>query len=126
RPIIMSRICGHAVVATSAALALVTDDERRAGDPESGLYTENDSTPFYRQIPAPSEAEMEEAGLAACRVALKTGITSVHTLLDTPDQMIAWSRLRRRGKLPIRVTGMPPYSAVEQLHAHGIMTTFGD
>ena len=126
RPIIISRICGHAVVVNSAALALVTADERRAGDAENGLYTENDSSPFYRQIPPPSEAEMEEAALAACRVALKTGITSVHTLLDTPEQMIAWSRLRRKGKLPIRVTGMPPYSAVAALHAHGINTTFGD
>jgi predicted amidohydrolase YtcJ len=62
---------------------------------------------------------MEEAALAASRVALRTGITSVHTLLDTPDQMIAYSRLRRKGKLPIRVVGMPPYSSVEQLHRHG-------
>jgi predicted amidohydrolase YtcJ len=126
RPMIISRICGHAAVVNSAALALVSDEERRAGDPETGLYTENDVNAFYRRIPPPSEAEMEEAGLAACRVALRTGITSVHTLLDTPDQMIAWSRLRRQGKLPIRITGMPPYSAVEQLHAHGINTTFGD
>src|SRR6185503_77987 len=64
--------------------------------------------------------------LAACRVALRTGITSVHTLLDTADQMIAYSRLRRKRKLPIRVTGIPPYAAVEQLHKHGINTTFGD
>ena len=129
RPIIISRICGHAVVVNSAALALVSEEERRkggAGGAESGLYTENDSTPFYCAIPAASEGEMEEAGLAACHAVLKTGITSVHTLLDTPDQMIAWSRLRRAGKLPIRVTGMPPYSAVGQLYAHGIMTTFGD
>ncbi|MEA2707887.1 MAG: hypothetical protein QOF78_488 [Phycisphaerales bacterium] len=126
RPIIVSRICGHAVVVNSAAIALVNDDERRAGDAESGLYTENDAGAFYRRIPQLSEPEMEEAVLAACRVALKTGITSVHTLLDSPDQMIAYSRLRRSKKLPIRVTAMPPYDCVQQLHAHGINTTFGD
>src|SRR5207248_2352018 len=115
RPILVSRICGHAVVVNSAALGLVTDAQRAAGDAEAGLYTENDSAPFYAKVPPLSEPEMEEAALAACRVALRTGITSVHTLLDTPDQMIAYARLRRKGKLPIRVTGMPPYSAVEQL-----------
>lgn len=126
RPIIISRVCGHAVVVNSAALALVSDADRRAGDAETGLYTENDSSPFFAKIPPFSQSEMEEGALAACRVALKTGITSVHTLLDSADQMKAWSALRRKGTLPVRVTGMPPYSAVEQLHAHGINTTFGD
>ena len=126
RPIIISRICGHAVVVNSAALALASEEERRAGDAESGLFTEGDAFIFYSKIPPLSESDMEEAALAAAQIALRTGITSVQTLLDTPDQMIAYSRLRRRGKLPIRITGMPPYSAVEQLHAHGINTTFGD
>jgi predicted amidohydrolase YtcJ len=126
RPIIVSRICGHAVVVNSAAVALVDDHERRAGDAESGLYTEGDAGAFYRRIPQLDEAEMEEAVLAACRVALRTGITSVQTLLDSPDQMIAYARLRRKGRLPLRVTGMPRYASVAQLHAHGIGSTFGD
>jgi predicted amidohydrolase YtcJ len=126
RPIIISRICGHATVVNSAALALVTDEQRRAGDPETGLYTEGDSSAFYRLIPPLSEDEAEQAVLAACDVALRTGITSVQTLLDAPDQMAAYARLRREGKLPIRVVGMPPYDAVAALHAHGVNSTFGD
>jgi len=126
RPIVVSRICGHAVVVNSAALALITEEERRAGDPETGLYTEGDSGPFYRRIPPLSEDEAEQAVLAACDVALRTGITSVQTLLDTPDQMAAYARLRRKGKLPTRVVGMPPYDAVSALHAHGVNSTFGD
>jgi predicted amidohydrolase YtcJ len=126
RPILISRICGHAVVVNSAALALVAEDERRAGDPETGLYTEGDSGPFYRRIPPLSEDEADRAVLAACEVALRTGITSVQTLLDSPDQMAAYARLRRKGKLPIRVVGMPPYDAVAALHAHGVNSTFGD
>jgi predicted amidohydrolase YtcJ len=126
RPMIVSRICGHAVVVNSAALALVSESERRAGDEEAGLYTEDNSAPFYRLIPPLDETEAEEAVLAAARVALRSGITSVQTLLDTPDQMRAYARLRRKGKLPIRVVGMPPYDSIEQLHAHGINSTFGD
>jgi predicted amidohydrolase YtcJ len=126
RPIVISRICGHAVVVNSAALALVTDAERAAGDPETGLYTEGNANAFYSRIPPLDESEAEEAVLAACRVALRTGITSVQTLLDTPDQMAAYARLRRKGRLPIRVCGMPPYSVAASLHAHGINSTFGD
>ena len=126
RPILISRICGHATVVNSAALALVTADERARGDAETSLYTEGDAGPFYRLIPPPSEEEAEAGVLAACAVALRTGITSVQTLLDTPDQMAAYARLRRKGKLPVRVVGMPPASAAELLHAHGVNSTFGD
>src|SRR6185437_4741111 len=126
RPIIISRVCGHAVVVNSAALALVSDAARQAGDTETGLYTENDSSPFYATIPPLDDGELDAAALAACEVALRTGITSIHTLLDSADQMATWSRLRRKGKLPIRVTGLPQYSAVNALHAHGINTGFGD
>jgi predicted amidohydrolase YtcJ len=126
RPILISRICGHAAVVNSAALALISPAERAAGDETAGLYTETDIDAFYRRIPPMDETEMERAVLAACDVALRTGITSVQTLLDTPEQMIAYSRLHAAGKLPIRVTAMPPYAAVEKLHAHGIRTGFGD
>ena len=126
RPLIVSRICGHSAVANSAALALLTDEERGRGDSETGLYTEGDINAFYQRIPALSEAELEDAVLRAARVALKTGITSVGTLLDTSEQMGAYSRLHRKGKLPLRVTAMPPYTSVAALHENGIGTTFGD
>lgn len=126
RPIVISRICGHAGVANSAAIALLDPAERAAGDEHSGLYTEGALWAFYRRIPPLTEEEGEAAVLAACDVLLKTGITAVQTLLDTPEQMIAYSRLRRAGRLPIRVVAMPPYAAVADLHRHGIRTGFGD
>ena len=126
RPLIVSRICGHSAVVNSAALALVTDKERGRGDAETGLYTEGDINAFYQHIPALSETDLEDAVLRAARVALQTGITSVGTLLDTPEQMGAYSRLHRKGKLPLRVTAMPPYTSVAALHENGIGTTFGD
>jgi predicted amidohydrolase YtcJ len=126
RPILISRICGHAAVANSAALALLTPAERAAGDERTGLYTEGDIDAFHRRIPPLDEAQMEAAALLACDVALRTGITGVHTLLDTPQQMTAYSRLRARNALPLRVTGMPPYASAQALHAHGLRTGFGD
>lgn len=126
RPLLVTRVCGHAMVVNSAALALVTATERAAGDAESGLYTETAITPFYQLVPPLTDSEAEDAVCKAAAVALQTGITSVGTLLDTPDQLGAYARLHRRGLLPIRVTGMPPQSSCDTLHAHGIGTTFGD
>lgn len=126
RPLLVTRICGHAMVVNSAALALVTEAERAAGDPEAGLYTETAIYPFYSLLPPLTEAEGEEAVLRAAQVALASGITSVGTLLDTPDQLGAYARLHRKGRLPLRVTGIPPQASCDTLHAHGIGTTFGD
>jgi predicted amidohydrolase YtcJ len=126
RPALISRVCGHAVVVNSAALALATPQQRAAGNATTGLYTEEPAWAFYAHVPPPDEAEAEEAVLLACREALRTGITSAQTLLDTPDQMAAYARLRRKGKLPIRITGMPPYASAAALHAHGVNTAFGD
>lgn len=126
RPVLVTRVCGHAAVANSAALALVSPAERGGGDPETGLYTETSIKAFLARIPPLSEAQMEEAARLAAHQALRTGITSVQTLLDTPEQMGALVRLKRKGRLPLRVAAMPAYSSVEALHAHGIGTTFGD
>ena len=126
RPLLVTRICGHALVANSQALRLVSEAERTSGDPESGLYTETDLIPFLDCVPALTEREGEEAVLRAAKVALATGITSVGTLLDVPEQLGAYARLHRQASLPIRVTGMPPQASCDTLHAHGIGTTFGD
>jgi hypothetical protein len=77
-------------------------------------------------MPEPDAREMERAALLACEQALKTGITSVHTLLDTPQQMQAWSALHRKGKLPLRVVAIPHYDSIADLHRHGIRSGFGD
>ncbi|MCS7034288.1 MAG: amidohydrolase family protein, partial [Phycisphaerae bacterium] len=126
RPIVISRVCGHAGVLNSAAIDLLDEPHRRSGDPQSGLFTEEALWGVYSLIPPLTEPEMEQAALAACDVLLKTGITSVQTLLDTPEQMIAYSRLHRAGRLPVRIVGMPPWSAVHDLHRLGIRTGFGD
>ena len=126
RPILISRICGHAIVVNSAALAHASEALRAQGDERNGLYVEDRATAFYGFIPPASEEELEQAVLLAASVALRTGITSVHTLLDYPAQMIGYSRLHQRGRLPIRVTGIPSYAAASHMHGLGIRTGFGD
>lgn len=126
RPVVISRVCGHAGVANSCAINQLTPEERSAGDAEAGLYTEGSLWAFYRRIPPLTEEQMEQAILKAADVLLDTGITAVQTLLDTPEQLIGYSRLHRAGKLPIRIVAIPPWSAVEDLHRLGLRTGFGD
>jgi len=126
RPIVISRVCGHAGVANSAAIALLSEAEKSAGEVATGLFTEQALWAIYRYVPPPTEDELEQAILAAADVLLKTGITSVQTLLDVPQQLQGFSRLHRAGKLPIRVVAIPPWSAVDELYKNGLRTGFGD
>lgn len=126
RPVFISRICGHATVANSAALALLDRDELAAGDADKGIFTEGASQAFYRRIPKLTDTELDQAALLACDVALRAGITSCQTMLDTPDQMSTWSRLAAENELPLRIVGHPPFDASATLHAHGLRTAFGN
>jgi predicted amidohydrolase YtcJ len=128
RPILITRVCGHAAVANSSALAFLSDGERALGDAETGLYTETAIGAIRKYVPPMSEEESEQAVASALNVALSRGFTSVGTLLDTPDQMGAYLRLKRKGELPpVRVTAHPPHkAAVGSLAENGIATGFGD
>lgn len=127
RPVVISRICGHAIVANSAAVAQLSPGEQSQGNATTGLFNEEAGWALLKKCPPPDDETKERALLAAMDEALRSGITSVQTMLDTPEQMQAYSRLKRRlGKLPVRVVGMPPERAAEPLHAHGIVTGFGD
>ena len=127
-PLLITRVCGHAAVANSVALALLTDAERALGDADTGLYTETAIGAIRRYVPPMSEQDGEDAVSRALRIALSRGITSVGTLLDTPEQMGAYLRLKRAGMLPpVRVTAHPPHTAaVGSLAENGIATGFGD
>lgn len=112
RPVLLVRACTHAAVANSAALRLAgisreTPDppggrigRHPSGEP-SGLLEESAVDLVRRVIPAPSGEEREEQVLAACREAVRHGITSAHTN-DTGCAQVYW-RLYRRGLLPLRI-----------------------
>lgn len=127
RPVIVSRVCGHALVANSAAIRELSADEQSQGNVETGLFTEEAGWTLLRRVPPPDARARERALLAAMDAALRSGITSVQTMLDTPEQMQTYSAMRRRlGRLPLRVVVMPPERCAETLHAHGIVSGFGD
>jgi predicted amidohydrolase YtcJ len=128
RPTFITRVCAHAAVANLAALALLTPDERHAGDAASGLFTETAITPIAKKIPPLDDEALERALLAACKVALRTGITSAQTMLEDIGQWRTYQRLHARlgGRLPLRMTVMPPQADAEFVRHRGSITGTGD
>lgn len=130
-PVRITRVCGHAMVANSAAL-------RAAGlDPEGpypqgegvfpeGVLTEEAQAPIHRAIPSPTADEWLEAARWACGAAARAGFVGVHSLMAHRDEMRALVRLRAEGLLPVRVQMQPPFAMVDQLEATGLQTGFGD
>lgn len=126
RPVLITRVCGHAVVANSAALSLLTPEQLKDGDADSGLFTEVAISHLRRHVPKATKKDQEAAVLEAAKVALTQGITGVGTLLDTADQLGAYIRLYQQNLLPIRMTGMPPYATIHALQMYGLQTAFGN
>lgn len=114
RPVMLHRVCYHAVVVNSKALQLagitaatpdptggVIDRDPATGEP-TGILREHAVNLITRCIPEPTDEQALAALRLACRAASAAGLTSVHTN-DGPGQAIAhYLRLRDAGELTVR------------------------
>lgn len=127
RPVIVSRICRHALVANSAAISLLNGEEREKGDVDLGLFVEQHQKPFFVKQPQPDHTTLDRCLEAAMQLALKNGIISVGTMLDSPEHYPAYERMRQKlGKMPLRVTAMPMEAQAEHFASRGLITGVGD
>jgi predicted amidohydrolase YtcJ len=126
-PLRITRVCGHALVANTAALrrAGLEPDARHGGFPE-GVLTENAMAPIYQAIPQPGPEEWLEAARWACREAARVGFVGVHSLMAHAAEIRALVDLRREGPLPVRVRMQLPYALLEHAAALGLRTGYGD
>lgn len=113
RPVIISRICGHAVVGNSAALAQASGP-LPPGASETGLLTEDDSSLITARRPDPSDAQIDEAILTAGSLAASLGITGVHCLLADLRQLERLQAMERQGRLPVRFHAQIPYRYLDE------------
>lgn len=116
--VVITRVCGHAGVASSAALGETVN--------ETGLLLEGELWTFLQRIPAMSDAELETAAMLAMNLVASRGFTGVGTILEEPRQFSALARLRQKGPLPVRVTAHFPGAAAEAFHRVGLLTGVGD
>ena len=124
-PTCLSRTDGHMMVCNSRALALAKVS-RDTPDPPGGVIVRDASgepTGVLKDAamdlisavrPARTIAEIEEALSAAVRHAAANGVTSVQDLPGNPLDLDGWEKLRRDGRLTVRVSYRPSLSEWEK------------
>lgn len=124
-PIVVARLCYHAVVANTAAL---TPSKNKLSDEQwrTGKLTEDYVGVARSQVPDCTPDELEKAALYALNDARNAGITSVNTGIDCMEELELLMRLRDEGRLPVRVRFQWPYRLMETLVEQNLRTTSGD
>ncbi len=126
-PVRITRVCGHALVANSAALrAAGLDPSTRNGDFPVGVLTETAMEPIFAATPEPTAAEWLDAARFACAEAARVGYVGVHSLMAHSAEMRALVDLRAEGPLPVRVQMQPLFSLLSSLAESGLRTGYGD
>jgi predicted amidohydrolase YtcJ len=131
RPVFLVRVCGHIGVANTQALrqASITretvveggkiDLSEATGEP-SGILKENAMRLIWEVVPKPSLEVLREACLRACAKAVEAGLTGVHWLTESADEIQTITELDSEGKLSLRVHLGFPFELLDSLANLGL------
>jgi predicted amidohydrolase YtcJ len=112
-PVLLDRVDGHAMLANARAMQLagITRETRdppggrvlrdAAGNP-TGVFVDNAEALIARAVPAPADAELEGAMLAAVAELNRWGLTGVHDPGERRQAIAVSERLARDGRLTLR------------------------
>jgi predicted amidohydrolase YtcJ len=137
KPVFLTRVCGHIGVANSKALKLANitkntsvaggkiDSDDATGEP-NGILRENAMELIWRVIPKPTLEELEHACLLACGKAVEAGLTGVHWIIDSAEEIRIIQKLCFDGKLPLRVYLGIPAELLDEIVKLGLLTGFGN
>lgn len=118
RPVWLERIDGHAGWANSAALKLAAAKQpklldadwhpeggrvERSGGKPSGVLVDGAMPLVTAVIPPPDEAARERALSAAVEAAVRNGLTGVHDMGVSREDLALMRRFADEGKLPLRI-----------------------
>ena len=136
RPVWLERIDGHAGWANSAALRLAAAKEprllqaqwqpeggriERAGGKPSGVFVDGAMPLVYAVLPTPDEATRERALQLALDTAVRNGLTGVHDMGTSREDLALMRRFADQGRLPLRLDTYADGdgNALADLCAHG-------
>jgi predicted amidohydrolase YtcJ len=137
KPVFLIRVCGHLGVANSRALQLADiskeatieggkiDLDEATGEP-NGILRENALGLVWKAIPKPNPKELEKACISACKKAVKAGLTCVHWIVGSAEEIRIIQKLYRNRKLPLRVYLGISADLLDQLIDLGMQTGFGN
>ncbi len=136
-PVAITHRGGHTAFVNSLALQ-VKDVNAKTPDPAGGLIVKDAQgqlTGELRETAVDLVAGMREAASASERregvkhitaVFAKSGITSVHDALGSPEDLAAYQACYRDGELSCRVYAMQFHKQIDDLIRAGIRTGLGD
>lgn len=137
RPVLLVRVCGHIGVANTKALEIagvgretrvnggIIDRDAESGEP-NGILRENALSLVWRVIPKPSMIELQEACIQACQKAVENGLTMVHWIVDSADEIRIIQKLYNEGGIPLRIYLGFPVELLDELVRLGLTTGFGN
>lgn len=137
KPVFLIRVCGHVGVANTKALKLAgitketvvaggkVDLDEGSGEPD-GVLMENALDLVWRVVSKPSAAELEEACVQACRKAVEEGLTAVHWIVESAEELRLMQKLCMEGKLPLRVYLGVSDKLLDEAAGFGLATGFGN
>ncbi len=139
-PVYLVHISGHLAVANSAALARAgitreTPDpaggviERDAAGEPTGIVKDTAMTLVARHLPADPPDLARRAAKLVSEKALEVGLTTIHDIYLSPDDMRAYQQARAAGELNVRVQMVPGVGSLkdaEEIVRMGVHTGFGD
>jgi hypothetical protein len=106
RPVVLSRVDGHALVANSAAMKVAGVTAQTPTPPggriENGLFVDNAKDLINRAIPVPSPVELDQAFAKAQDILLGFGVTGVGSMSTGLGDWEAMKRAGEAGRLEVR------------------------
>jgi predicted amidohydrolase YtcJ len=106
RPVVLTRVDGHALVANSAAMKAAGVTARTPAPPggriENGLFVDNAKDLINRAVPTPSPGEIDEALAKAQNILLSFGVTGVGSMSTGLADWEAMKRAGDKGRLNVR------------------------
>ena len=121
RPVVLTRVDGHALVANSAAMrtagVTAATEAPSGGRIENGLFVDNAMSLIESKVPAPTGGEADAALAKAQDILLGYGLTAVADMGTSADGWQAMTRAGDAGRLNVRI--MSYASALPALEALG-------
>jgi len=112
RPVVLTRVDGHALVANEKALQLAgikAGDKIEGGEAEvkdgklTGILVDNAMDPVYSKIPKPSETRLKKALLAAEKNCFAAGLTTIVDCGQDYESALFVDSLQKNNELKMRL-----------------------
>lgn len=138
RPVFLLRVCGHLGVVNSTAMRLAGIN-RGTKQPEggcierdpttcelNGILKENALDLIYKTLPEETQEEFNDICLKSCRRIVEEGVTTVHWIVSSKNEILALQRLQKNNMLPLRIYAILPVEMLDNIIELGLTTGFGD